>query len=195
METKELIVKRYPKMIQQFALENFNLKILCASLLGLLFILTALVVYLVKRGPEVIALDGAGDVAKIELNITDVQIQRAAVEYLSYRYTWKPDNIVAQLKKAEFFIYPSLVASFQKSMVEVQKFVKEKKVQQRVYPSDVKVNLEEKKVTVLADRISEFETLSAATKMKVTLDFVVGDRTVLNPWGVYISKETEGDSH
>ena len=194
METKTLVVKKYPKMIQEFAIENFNLKALTAALLGLLFILSVLVVYLVKRGPEVIALDAGGEIARRELKITDAQIQRASEVYLSYRYKWTPDTISSQLKKAENFINPGLVNSFQKSMIDVQKFVKEKKVNQRVYPNDIKVDLKEKKIAVMADRITEFDNLIAATKLKVVLDFTVGDRTDLNPWGIYIRKETEGES-
>lgn len=189
-----LTTKNYPKMLQQFAEENFNLKALSMALLGLLFIMSALIVYLVKRGPEVIALDASGEVSKIEFKITDTQIQRAAEQYLSYRYTWNPNTIGDQLKKATFFIYPSLIPSFQKSMVDIQKFVKEKKVTQRVYANDIQVDLKTKKITVLADRISEFDALSAATKMKVILDFTVDDRTVINPWGIYITKESEGES-
>lgn len=195
MEHNTLTVRKYPKLVQDFATENFNLKALSAALLGLSFVLLILVVYLVKRGPEVIALDGSGEIAKIEIKTTDAQIQRAAEEYLSYRYKWSPESISTQLKKAEYFIDPTLVGSFQKSMIEVQRFVKEKKVTQRVYPSDVHVDLKEKKIVILADRITEFDSLNAATKMKVVLDFVVGDRTTLNPWGIYIRKEAEGESH
>mgnify|MGYP006257765623 CR=1 FL=1 len=182
-------------MLQQFAEENFNLKVLSMALLGLLFIMSVLIVYLVKRGPEVIALDGTGEVSKIEFKVTDVQIQRAAEQYLSYRYAWKPDTINDQLKKASFFIYPSLITSFQKSMVDIQRFVKEKKVTQRIYPRDVQVDIKAKKITIFADRISEFDALSAATKMKVVLDFTVDDRTTVNPWGIYITKEYEEESH
>lgn len=195
MESKSLNIRSYPKIVQEFAEENFNLKALCGALLGLLFILLVLVVYLVKRGPEVIALDGNGQMAKQEMKITDIQIQSAAEVYISYRYKWTPENISDQLKKAEFFIDPSLVGSFQKSMIEVQKFVREKKVRQKLYPCDIKVNLKEKKITILADRITEFDNLNAATKMRVVLDFVIGDRTLLNPWGVYIKKETEGEAN
>ena len=49
METKTLIVKKYPKIVQDFAAENFNLKTLTAVLLGMSFILLVLVVYLAKK--------------------------------------------------------------------------------------------------------------------------------------------------
>lgn len=193
METKTLIVKKYPKVVQNFAAENFNLKTLVAALLVLSLGLLLLVVYLAKRGPNVIALDAGGEIAKIELKVTDAQISKAAEEYLSFRYGWRPENIGEQLKKSEAFIDPMLIGSFRKSMLEVQKFVKEKKVQQRVYPFNIKVDLKQKKISVLADRITEFESLAAASKLKVIFDFALGDRTPVNPWGIYISKESEGE--
>lgn len=158
------------------------------------FILLILVVYMAKRGPKVIALDAGGEVAKIELKITDAQISRAAQEYISYRYKWSPETIATQLKKSESFIDLALISSFQRSMQDVQRFVKEKKVTQRIYPYDVSVDLKQKKITVVGDRITEFDALSAASKLKVVLDFATGDRTPLNPWGIYIRKETEGES-
>ena len=73
----------------------------------------------------------------------------------------------------------------------LQKFVREKKVKQRVYPKNINVDLKEKKVTIQADRITEFDNLKAATEMKLIFHFSTDDRTIVNPWGVYISKETE----
>lgn len=181
----------YPKTIQQFASENFNIKYLCAGLLVITFLLILLVMYLVKQGPTVVALDSTGSVAKIETKITDLQIESAVKEYISYRYSWDEKSITDSIAKAKFFVLPSLVQAFEKSMIEVQKFVREKKVKQRVYPKAVHVDLKEKKITVLADRITEFDNLKAATEMKIILHFSTDDRTIVNPWGVYISKETE----
>ena len=77
-------------------------------------------------------------------------------------------------------------------MLEVQKFVKDKKVVQRVYPQKIEVDFKNKIITVIADRITEFESLKAATVLKVKLNFDFDDRTPMNPWGVYFTKEVEG---
>jgi len=55
----------------------------------------------------------------------------------------------------------------------------------------VTVDLKEKRISVLADRITEFDNLKAATELRLLLQFTVDDRTVINPWGVYVTKETE----
>lgn len=186
-----LQISSYPKAMQQFAIENFNIKYLCAGLLVVTFLLTLLVLFLVKQGPLVIALDNTGEISKIESKVTDLQIQAAVKEYINYRYSWDEKTIAESISKAKFFVLPSLTQAFERSMLEVQKFVREKKVKQRVYPKNVLLDLKEKKVTVVADRITEFDNLKAATEMKITFQFTVEDRTVVNPWGIYITKESE----
>lgn len=191
-DVKKVEIRKYPKMVEEFAKENFNLKMLSAILLSVIVIVLIMLVYLVKHGPTVIAISENGEVAKIETKITDLQIQSAVKEYLDYRYNWDEKSIASQLNKAQFFVIPSMVSAFQKSMVEVQKYVHEKKVTQRVYPKSIQIDLKEKKATILADRITEFDTLKAATELRLILQFTVDDRSVTNPWGIFITKETEG---
>lgn len=187
----KLEIRKYPKMIEAFALENFNLKTLLGVLLLLLLLNTFVTIYLLKKGPEVIALESSGHVAKVDIKITDLQIQEAIKEYISFRFSWTKETVVVQLKKAEFFIEPSLLMAFKKSMLDVSKYVQEKKVTQRVYPKNIEIDLKNKTAVVILDRITEFENLKAATEMKLILSFSVDDRTPINPWGIYINKETE----
>lgn len=186
-----LHTSQYPKAMGEFAEENLNLKFLCGALLGVLALMLLLVLYLVKQGPTVIALDGTGEVARIETKVTDAQIESAVRMYIKHRYSWDEKTVAEEVGKAKFFVLPTLAAAFERSMLETQKFVREKKVRQRVYPKSVSVDLKDKKVTVLADRITEFDSLKAATEMRLVFQFTVDDRTVVNPWGVYITKETE----
>ncbi len=190
-ETKTLVTKRLPKMIEKFARENFNLKMLTFILCLTTFLSLMLVLVFVRRGPTVIALDSTGQVSQIDTKISDLQIEAAAKEYLSYRYSWNPQNISSELEKAKFFVDPSLMDSFDKSMVAVKKYVAQKKVTERVYSRSVAINLKTKSITIVADRINIFDQLQAATTMNLTLNFDIGDRTVTNPWGVYVTKETE----
>ena len=192
---KTLATSAYPKMVLSFAQENFNLKILAAACLGILFLSQVVLVFLLKRAPQVIALDSTGAITTVETKVTDLQIQQAVKEYLSHRYSWSDKNIEVELKKAEFFVDSSLVSSFRKSMLETIKYVHDKKVTQRLYPRSVDVDLKNKIVTVSADRITEFDGLKAATESKVKLSFQIDDRTVINPWGVYVTKEQETVGH
>jgi hypothetical protein len=133
-------------------------------------------------------------VAKLESAVTDYQIKEAIKEYLSHRYSWNVSSIANELRKAEFFVEPELIPSFRKSMSDTIKYVRDKKVNQRVYPneSSVKVDLKQKSIRLTADRFTEFDGLRAATEMKLVLNFSTGDQTNQNPWGVYVTKEVEG---
>jgi hypothetical protein len=181
----------FPKAMREFAEENLNLKFLCGVLLAIVTLMLLLVLFLVKQGPMVIALDGSGEVSKIETKITDLQVEAAVKEYIKHRYSWDEKTVIQEIGKAKFFVLASLAPAFEKSMQETYKFVKEKKVRQRVYTKSVSVDFKEKKVTILADRITEFDNLKAATEMRLSFQFLIDDRTVVNPWGVYITKETE----
>ncbi len=192
MEKTALTNSKYPKIVTDLASQNYFLKIISYSSLGIITLMLLLLIYSVKRGPEVIALETSGEVAHVETKITDLQIQTAAREYLKYRYTWDSQTVAAQIQKSQAFIQSNLLSSFQKSMLEVQKFVKDKKVVQRVYPQKIEVDFKNKVITVVADRITEFESLKAATVLKVKLNFDMDDRTPMNPWGVYFTKEVEG---
>ena len=192
MEKTILTNSKYPRLVTDLAQQNHYLKVLSYSSTAIMGLLTLLLIYSFKRGPQVIALETSGEVARVETELTDMQVKSAIKEYLKYRYVWDQQNVSPQIKKAESFILPSLLSSFQKSMIEVQKFVKDKKISQRVYPQKIDVDFKNKSVVVLADRITEFETLKAATTLKVKFNIDFDDRTPLNPWGIYISKETEG---
>ena len=117
-EKHVLKMNAYPQMVQDFAKANFNLKILASVSLGLLFLSLALVIFMVRRGPVVVALDSTGEVSRLEQKITDAQIAAAAKEYFLHRYNWDDASVVAEIKKAEFFVAPNLVSAFEHSLAE-----------------------------------------------------------------------------
>lgn len=185
----------YPKMVTDLATQNQFLKILSYSLVAVALMLIVLLVFALKKAPEVIALDPNGTVASVSQELHATHVESAVKKYLEYRYSWNPQNIESQLKQAEYFIYSSLAGSFKRSMQETIKFVKDRSVIQRVYANKIEVNLKARTVTVSADRITEFDALKAATILKTTLSFDVDSPTTNNPWGIYFTKETEsGDA-
>ena len=188
---KQLQFRQYPKLIEEFGKENFNLKTLSTALLALMLINSLILVFVVRRGPTVIPLAADGSVARVESGVTAAQVQAAVREYLAARYTWTDSSIQAQLKRAEVFVSPALVPAFQKAMLETLKYVKEKKVTQRVYARAMDVDFKSQQVSIVADRITEFDGLKAANEMQLMLGFADGERTPVNPWGIFITKETE----
>lgn len=192
MEKVKLENSRYPKLVMDLATQNHYLKILSYSLIGVTTLMIVILAFAMKQGPAVIALDPTGTVASVGQELHVQHVQAAVKEYLSHRYNWNADTVTPELKKSEAFIFPSLLVSFQKGMLEVQKYVKERKVSQRVYPQSITVSLKDKIVTVVADRITEFDALKAATILKSKLTFELDSPTPSNPWGIFFVKEVEG---
>ncbi len=189
---KKLSLKEYPKVVTDLATQNHFLKILTYSLLGIFSVVLISMIFLLNRGPDVIALETSGAVAKIGNNVTESHVKAAVQEYVNYRYNWNNKTIDKNLKFSEGFVFSSLLDSFRKSMAEVKKFVKDKNVNQRVYPQTIDVDLKNKVAILTADRINEFDSLKAATILKVKFQLKLDDPTAINPWGIYISKELEG---
>lgn len=181
----------YPKMVTDLATQNHFLKLLAYGLTGVTTLLLILVIFLLKKSPDVIAIDPNGSVASVSHELHVSHVEAAAKKYIEYRYSWNPQNISGQLNLAEDFIYSSLKGSFKKSLNETIKFVRDRQVVQKVYPNEIKVDLKNKTVTVVADRITEFDSLKAATVLKTTLNFDLDTVTEENPWGIFFTKETE----
>lgn len=191
MEEIKMNKTKYPILVMDLAQQNYFLKIILFSLIGLMTVMIAVLAYQIRKGPLVMALNPTGTVASLSHELQPQHVEAAVKEYLGHRYNWGFENIQLEIKKSEAFISQGLVSSFQKSMLEVQKYTKDKKIIQRVYPKSVIVSLKDKTVTVEADRITEFESLKAATILKTTLNFEIDSPTPSNPWGIYFTKEVE----
>lgn len=183
----------YPKMVTDLAYQNHFLKLLAYGLTGVTTLLLVVVIFLLRKSPDVIAIDPSGSVASVSHELHVSHAEAAAKKYLEYRYSWNPQNINSQLNLAEDFIYSSLKGSFKKSLNETIKFVKDRSVVQKAYPVEIKVDLKNKTVTVVADRITEFDSLKAATVLKTVLNFDTDAATEKNPWGIFFTKETESE--
>lgn len=181
----------YPKLVTDLAYQIHFLKLLAYGLTGVTTLLLVVVIFLLKKSPDVIAIDPSGTVASVSHELHTSHVEAAAKKYIQYRYSWNPQNIESQLNLAEDFIYSSLKASFKKSLNETIKFVKDRQVVQKVYPNEIKVDLKNRVVTVSADRITEFDSLKAATVLKATLNFDLDSVTDKNPWGIFFTKGTE----
>lgn len=181
----------YPKLVTDLAYQNHFLKKLVYGLILAMILTALLLVYELKKAPEVIALDPSGTIASVSSELHTSHVESAVKKYLEYRYSWNPKDVDQKLKKAEDFVLPQLATSFRRSLLETIKFVKDRNVTQRVYPQKIEVDLKKKTVQVLADRFTEFDALKAATVLKLVLNFDVDSPSNTNPWGIYLTKETE----
>lgn len=148
----------------------------------------------VSKQPVVVPLGQSGEyLSEGPMPKPEFEVRRAINAYLDFRYKWEPKNVDSQLKNAESFIAPQSLKAYRTQIANVARFSKEKLVTQKIYPSDVSVNLESHKVRVSGDRLTSVQGLKAAGDLVLELEYQGGDRSKENPWGIFITKEKEAN--
>lgn len=165
--------------------------------IGLSFITLALTVALViagSRSPTLIAI-GEQDTKVLRVkepneSVLRSELERMVREYTITHYTWNSVTIEAAHAKAARYVADKFRKAFVKANEEQVRFVKEKKVSQRVYIAEAPV-IDPKKLTarVKLDRIYQIEGLMGSVPITLDLAYTYGDRTDENPEGIYITDE------
>ena len=191
-ESIHLKASKMPRILGDLMHSNQFLKLF--SLFALLITAFSLIVVFaaVTKTPTVLplAIDGSL-IDKTALLKAEDQIEKAVRRYLDLRYRWEPKTVQQKIKEAKSFILPSAMKAFDVATGSIVKFSTEKQVSQRVYPERIMINVEDQTVSILGDRLPDFQGLRAAGILKLTLFFESGPRTVENPWGIYFTKERE----
>lgn len=188
------IKRRYFEIWGSEESQNVVLKWFVIGLLFLALFLTVALTILACRKPKLIALNNqATAVLKIVPpgeEILRAELERVVREYAVTHYTWDYTTIESAHEKAAHYVAPAFRSSFMKTNEEQIRFVKEKKVSQRVY-LPIPPTIETKKLTarVRLDRVYQIEGLSGSAPFTLDLAFEYGPRTGANPEGIYITDE------
>jgi hypothetical protein len=184
----------FSKIFSDLNYQNQVLKSLVFGLIALLVISLCAILIFSYRGPTVIGLAENGEVVELSAQLTPKQIEAAIRHYMRLRYNWRKDTLTQQSKLTEAMIADAAIAPFRKAILDLAKFTNGRNVEQRAYARTIDVDIQKKTAFVVADRFNEIESLKAATELRVAFKYILGDRTVSNPWGIYIEKENEGDA-
>jgi hypothetical protein len=183
---------RLPRMLGDLTHSNQFLKLFALISIGITAIVVTALTIVVTKPPIVLTLSPSGTILeKTELPSPENEIKSAVKIYLENRYNWEPGNVAAKLKLTEGFILPPSIKAFQISIANIIHFSTEKQVSQKVYPNDLKINLNQKTVLITGDRITAIQGMKSAGNLRLELSFESGTRTKENPWGIYITKERE----
>ncbi len=194
MESKLIKLKKseLPMKIGELIHSNQFLKLFSFMAIELVAIALIIVTIMATKEPIVISLNVDGvNLEKTVLPKVEDQIREGIKHYLEKRYQWGPENVIRKLKESEEFITPKAMRAFQGAVSNVAKFSVEKIVSQRIYPSDIEIDLKTQTALVTGDRVTSVQGLKAAGNLKLELTFETGPRTKENPWGLYITKERE----
>jgi len=181
-----------PRKLGELMHSNQFLKLFSITSLCLVGLMLIAVIVMATKEPTVITLNVDGvKLEKTTLPKAEDQIREGIKRYLEKRYQWEPENVIKKLKESEEFITPKALRAFQNAVSNVAKFSVDKIVSQKVYPSDIKIDLKNQTALITGDRVTSIQGLKAAGNLKLELTFESGPRTKENPWGLYISKERE----
>lgn len=181
-----------PRKLGELMHSNQFLKLFSIASLCLVGLMLIAVIVMATKEPTIITLNVDGvKLEKTTLPKAEDQIREGIKRYLEKRYQWEPENVIKKLKESEEFITPKALKAFQDAVSNVAKFSVDKIVSQKVYPSDIKVDLKNQTALITGDRVTSIQGLKAAGNLKLELTFESGPRTKENPWGLYISKERE----
>jgi hypothetical protein len=192
MNTKQLKSSPFPKMLSDLAHSNQFLKFF--SLLALSLVLASILVifYLTNKEPLILTFNSDGKTLdKMAMPKAEDLIKEGIIRYLEKRYTWVPSDVQKKLKESSYFVSPTSQKAFSEAMTNVTRFSMEKQVAQKVYPTNIEINMKDGTAFVTGDRVTSIQGLKAAGNLKLQLTFESGLRTKENPWGIYITKEKE----
>lgn len=184
----------FSRIFSDLNYQNQVLKSVVFGLITVLVLALCAVLIFSYRGPTVIGLAENGEVIELSGQLTPRQIEAAIRHYIRLRYNWRKDSIVPQSRLTEAMIADSAISAYRKTVQDLVKFTNGRTVEQRAYARSIDVDMQKRTAFVVADRINEIESLKAATELRVAFKYSLGDRTVSNPWGVYIEKEAEGEA-
>lgn len=181
----------FPKLLGTLTYKNHYLRIfICISLITNIGLMIG-VNRLLNREPTIITVSEDGLRNKWKKTELTTRAASAIREYLDYRHSWNSKNQKDRLSFAKEFVAPSSQKSFEKAVIDLTGFVKDKAVEQRFYIRDLLANSESKFVDVVADRFTDVQGLQAATTQRFRLYFETSTPSPLNPWGILINKEEE----
>lgn len=117
------------------------------------------------------------------------EAKRVITAYLQFRHTWDQTNIQESISKASKFVDESFRKSFAQANETQVKIAVEKKITQKFYVSKIELNLEKGFAVVSGDRLLTIDGFRAVNSLSFNLNIRLGERTILNPEGVYITSE------
>ncbi len=192
MDTKQLKNSQFPKMLSDLSHTNQFLKIFSMVTLCLVLASFFVIFSLTNQESVILTLTPEGKILeKTKMPKAEDLIREGINRYLEKRYTWVPSDVQKKLADSSFFVSPTSQKAFGEAMANIIHFSLEKQVAQKVYPSNIEINIKDGTALVTGDRVTAIQGLKAAGNLKLQLSFESGPRTKENPWGIYITKEKE----
>jgi hypothetical protein len=166
------------------------LLLVTASLIGVL--LTTVCILSLKKTPVVFVDPETSAIffpTEPDSKTLEHELIRILKQYLMRRHNWDWTTIETKAKEAGSYVAPEFREKYLLATQEQITLAKEKQVTQKLFPEEPVINQKEKKAVVQAERILIVSGIRASQQMIFELGFSFGERTQINPEGVYITSE------
>lgn len=188
----KLKLPKMPALIGRLTHSNQFLKLFSIGALGVVILCLFVLILIVNRPPMVLSFNQDGTpVGLASLPSPEAEVEKAIRAYIDLRYQWNPKTVKSQMEKAKSFIDRRSMKAYGAAIESVSNFSVGQKVVQRVYPNEIKIDLNKQVAMVTGDRVTIIQGLMAAGRMNLRLQFASGSRSESNPWGIYVTKEIE----
>jgi hypothetical protein len=190
-EFKQITKFTYPEKMKTF-LKTLDLYRVVTLIINVIAVYAIIFLASMLAKEQIMVFDGSENLQEMKrVHDLETTAKQGIRHYLQSRFNWTPENVKEAIKKSSFFIDPSSKQSFSGALKNVEKFSVEKRVSQRIYPTEIAINWDKNSAYIKGDRISEIQGMKAAGELKLELLFDFGMATKENPWGIYIVQERE----
>ena len=117
------------------------------------------------------------------------EIARAIKKYLEQRHNWNWLSVETNIKRSSNYVASDFREKFLIRSTEQIRIAKEKQVTQKLFAEEPKVDLKERRATVVSERVLIVSGIHAAQEMIFEITFASGARTIENPEGIYVVSE------
>jgi len=183
---------KLPKMLSSIGQAHEVMKFSLVVTIVLFLLTLVILIYQVSKDPLVLTFNTSAErLTPNDMPKLEGQVTQAVKYYIDHRYNWEPSDIEKKLSISRLLVKDSVRDLFSKAVIPIISFSKERNVTQKVYVSETGLNLSKKSILINGDRITSVQGLKAVGNFKLELSFDYGERTLHNPWGIYITKEKE----
>jgi hypothetical protein len=163
-------------------------------ILSILFLFQSIVLTIVYLRKPVLVAIGNTETKVLTLapppeELLKSELTRTVKNYAEAHYNWDSATVEAAHERASKYVSSQFVKAFKNANAEQVKLAQSKKLTQKIYVTDVKVDSKNLTARIFMDRILSIDGLRAATLLTLDVTFEYGPRTDANPQGIYITGE------
>jgi TraE protein len=151
------------------------------------------ILFLALRTPPIFAVSsvesGILKANTVPKEFLESEAKRVIGLYLQSRHNWDSNTITQSIGTAAQYVDEAFRKTYLQANETQIRIAKEKRISQKFYTNEIKVDLAQGKATVRGDRIISVDGLRAVSPLAFNLDFRMGKRIEANPEGVYIISE------